>query len=290
MKQSLRRLAVAAILIAGFLSSLQASAFSLGWFGSADQPVRDAKGSDKSAIKVYPIDTQEMPANITTISVKERKQLFFEILLPLILLSNKAISEERNNLVTLFRGVTHPSGLTANQARPLRRLSKKYKVKYDPQLGIAFRQEMLSRVDIIPVDLTLAQAANESGWGRSRFTRDARNIFGIWTWNAKLGLAPKNRDKGTRHYVRKFNSLGDSVTEYMHNLNTHRAYADLRKMRASLRLHGQPLSGELLASGLLAYSERGEGYVSSLRTLMHSNRFGRYNNAVLVSSLTLASL
>jgi Bax protein len=286
---------IVAIVLAGLLYSVQASAFSLFWFGHSDNSVAEQTTTNKEqqdnyAIKVYPIDTQDMPANMAEISNQERKQLFVDILLPLILLSNQAISEERSDLVVLFRGTTQQSDLSGRQIRYLKVLAKKYKVKYDPQLGIPFRQEMLSRIDIIPVDLALAQAANESAWGRSRFARDARNIFGIWTWNPKLGLAPKRRDKGSRHYVRKFNSLGDSVAEYMRNLNTHRAYSDLRRLRASQRLHGQPLSGELLASGLLSYSTRGKDYVSSLRIIISSNQFDRYNNATLVSSLTLASL
>ncbi len=286
---------IVAIVLAGFLYSVQASAFSLFSFGRSDNSVAEQTTTNKEqqdnyAIKVYPIDTQDMPANMAEISNQERKQLFVDILLPLILLSNQAISEERSDLVVLFRGTTQQSDLSGRQIRYLKVLAKKYKVKYDPQLGIPFRQEMLSRIDIIPVDLALAQAANESAWGRSRFARDARNIFGIWTWNPKLGLAPKRRDKGSRHYVRKFNSLGDSVAEYMRNLNTHRAYSDLRRLRASQRLHGQPLSGELLASGLLSYSTRGKDYVSSLRIIISSNQFDRYNNATLVSSLTLASL
>ena len=49
------------------------------------------------------------------------------------------------------------------------------------------------RMDIIPVSIALAQAANETGWGTSRFALEGNALFGQWTWSKK-GITPKNKD------------------------------------------------------------------------------------------------
>ncbi|WP_352256125.1 glucosaminidase domain-containing protein, partial [Pseudoalteromonas sp. 19-MNA-CIBAN-0066] len=42
--------------------------------------------------------------------------------------------------------------------------------------------QALRRVDIIPKELALMQAANESAWGTSRFARIGLNFFGQWCY------------------------------------------------------------------------------------------------------------
>lgn len=73
----------------------------------------------------------------------------------------------------------------------------------------------------------------------------------------------------------------ESVLAYMHNLNTHPAYADLRKRRAERRAAGEPLRGDDLAEGLTRYSERGSEYVTSLRTIMRVNGLAAADDAFL---------
>ena len=154
-------------------------------------------------------------------------------------------------------------------------MAERYKVKRGSV------NELIKRVDIIPVSLALAQAAEESGWGTSRFTREGNAMFGQWTTAKGEGLVPLDRDENKTHKVRAFKSLFHSARAYALNLNTHRAYQSLRSMRLRLRKKGAPISGHILAESLLSYSERGEDYVKALRALMTINKLKYFDEAVL---------
>ena len=94
------------------------------------------------------------------------------------------------------------------------------------------------RMDIIPVSIALAQAANESGWGTSRFALEGNALFGQWTWSKK-GILPKNKDPDQNHKILQFQILKASVRAYKNNLNTHNAYKEFREVRAKLRQEGK---------------------------------------------------
>jgi Bax protein len=69
----------------------------------------------------------------------------------------------------------------------------------------------------------------------------------------------------------------------MLNLNTHNAYASLRDKRAELRSHNEKITGYVLAGQLTKYSERGEEYVKSLRSLMEYNVLSPADDAYLTN-------
>ncbi len=137
-------------------------------------------------------------------------------------------------------------------------------------------QELMLRVDAIPPALALAQAANESAWGTSRFSREANNLFGEWTYVATDGLVPKKRDPDKKHFVRKFESLQASIASYMNNLNRGHAYDKFRSIRAEMRKSNRPLSARKLAAGLVRYSERGEHYVKEIQRMIRHNKLDQY--------------
>ena len=84
----------------------------------------------------------------------------------------------------------------------------------------------------VPYEMILGQAALESGWGTSRFAKEANNLFGIKTWNKNTPhLFPQGIDKWPGWGVRVFASKCDSVKEYIRLLNEHPAYEDFRKLR-----------------------------------------------------------
>ena len=84
---------------------------------------------------------------------------------------------------------------------------------------------------------------------------------------------PKDRDDGARHEVRRFNTVSDAIRSYIHNLNSHRNYSDLRKLRQDLRLKGQRIEGGDLVDGLLLYSERRQQYVDEIRSMIKQYSF-----------------
>ena len=72
---------------------------------------------------------------------------------------------------------------------------------------------MLERADIIPPSLAIAQAAYESGWGTSRFTR-GNSLFGQRTWKKNAGIIPLDRDENQSFKVTKFDIIRASVKAY----------------------------------------------------------------------------
>ncbi|MFO7857402.1 MAG: glucosaminidase domain-containing protein, partial [Ectothiorhodospiraceae bacterium] len=123
----------------------------------------------------------------------------------------------------------------------------------------------------VPPSMAMAQAANESGWGRSRFAKEANNLFGVWTWDPEHGLRPERRAEGASHFVRVFPDLRASVRNYLYTINIGSAYEPLRQRRAEFRDRGKGVSGIQLSQGLERYSERGAAYVEEIQGMIRSN-------------------
>ena len=86
--------------------------------------------------------------------------------------------------------------------------------------------------DIYPVnvELLLAQAALESGWGNSRFARVGKNLFGIRTYDLKEPhMLPSNNPK--KWGVKVYQHECDSVLNYITILNNGSAYKKYRELR-----------------------------------------------------------
>ena len=80
------------------------------------------------------------------------------------------------------------------------------------------------------------------------------------------------------HEIQKFNSVGDAIEAYVHNLNTHRAYSTLREKRYSLLKQGKSPSGSDLAITLTEYSERGAIYGQEVASLIRYNKLEEYDS------------
>ncbi|NQW00763.1 MAG: glucosaminidase domain-containing protein [Rhodospirillales bacterium] len=207
--------------------------------------------------------------------VQRKKSLFFKTVLPLILQVNEEIRQDRARLWKLQTRLNKGEKLAARDRLWLIVMAERYKVKRGNI------PELIKRADIIPVSLALAQAAEESGWGTSRFAREANAMFGQWTTADGVGLVPKNRDDGKTHKIRSFKSLLHSARAYARNLNTHRAYRKMRIMRQQLRQQGVPIQGHHLVETLTSYSERGEDYVKGLRAIIAVNKLRHLDRAEL---------
>lgn len=198
------------------------------------------------------IAVEPLPADYEYIGdVQTRKSVFFRVLLPLVLAENARILRQRERLQDVLRADESPAA-DSPQDRFLRQLMEEYRVQGDPA-DAGLRAELLRRVDMIPVALVLAQAANESGWGTSRFAREGNNLFGVWTYQDGAGIVPAARPEGETHALRVFDSLRDSVRDHLHNLNIGHAYGELRSLRAQIRAQGGALDSLVLAGGLLRY-------------------------------------
>ena len=143
------------------------------------------------------------------------------------------------------------------------------------------RARLMIQVDIIPPSLALAQAAEESGWGTSRFTAEGNAFFGQWDFSGN-GMTPKQQRKELGDYgLARFDSPLASVEGYMKNINTTGAYEKLRLLRANLRKNNKKITGMELAGTLDKYSERGQAYIDGLRDMISYNKLQDVDEAYL---------
>lgn len=235
--------------------------------------LESVRSGDQQVPRVF---LASMPYDLADLrEVNHKKALFFKTVLPLILQVNDEISADRKRLWGLQVDLKKGQKLAAADRLWLMVMAERYKTKRG---DIA---EMIKRTDIIPVSLALAQAAEESGWGTSRFAREGNAMFGQWTTKDGDGIVPENRDAGKSHKVKAFKSLLHSARAYARNLNTHRAYRKMRTLRQQLRKKGAPIKGQVLVETLTSYSERGEAYVKGLRAIISVNKLKRLDQAEL---------
>ena len=225
-----------------------------------------------------PGDLSQVPEN------KQRKVIFFQALLPLVLQVNEEILSDRRHLWELHYQTALGAKPSGADRLWLRVMTERYKVKAGDM------DALFNHIDIIPTSLALAQAAEESGWGASRFAREGNAMFGQWAKAASKGLVPLRRDKGKSHKVQSFETLIDSVRAYTLNLNSHRAYKLFRSTRQSIRRSGSAIDGWVLAGKLHKYSERGVDYVISLRNLIDHNGLAALDGARLDITTSAADI
>ena len=223
------------------------------------------------------------------IDVATKKRIFFRLLGPLILRSNEMIQKQRDQAQSVFSAMRKGEKIRQEDQALLREIAAAYKVLNGETdfADKALQDRLLRRVDILPPSLVLAQAAEESGWGTSRFAAEGNALFGMWTWGED-GVKPKQQRSGLGNYkIAAYKTPLHSVVAYMQNLNTHQAYRELRERRAELRKSKAKVTGWELANTLTKYSERGQAYVDSLHSLMKVNRLQPTDDAYLTDGPTI---
>ena len=224
--------------------------------------------------KVKPIYLTKLPKDLKTLGdTKKKRELFIKIVLPLILDENEKITEDRRKLFKILGKNFN----TVGERVWLKRRFREYKIE-DQDLA-----KLKMRMDIIPVSIALAQAANESGWGTSRFALEVNALFGQWTWSKK-GISPKNKDPNQSHKILQFQILKASVRAYKNNLNTHNAYQEFREARAKLRQNNDPINGLELAKYLKNYAAIGKKYVEIIEDIIEKNSLTDFDKADLLST------
>jgi len=222
--------------------------------------------------KVKPIYLTKLPKDLNTLGdTKTKRELFIKIVLPLILHENEKIIDDRKRLFKILGKNFNSPG----EKVWLNRRFKEYKIE-DKDLA-----ELKMRMDIIPVSIAVAQAANESGWGTSRFALEGNALFGQWTWSKK-GISPKNKDPDQSHKILQFQILKASVRAYKNNLNTHNAYKEFREVRAKLRQSGTTITGLALIKYLKRYASIGEKYTELIEGIMVQNSLTDFDKANLL--------
>ncbi|HAJ76635.1 MAG TPA: hypothetical protein DCM64_09275 [Gammaproteobacteria bacterium] len=228
----------------------------------------DTTGSD-IATEPDPITVFPDFASIPNVGVK--KQQFFDFLQDYIVAENAEIAQDRNELQPYADIANSGVALSVREREWVLKLAEKYRIDTEQLSESETVKELTRRVDVIPVSLALAQAANESAWGTSRFTLEGNNIFGQWCYEAGCGIVPAQRRDGATHEVESFASVESSVRAYFLNINSHPSYRYLREIRAEMRQFHEKLNSMELAYGLGRYSERGDNYVDEVQNIIIQN-------------------
>jgi Bax protein len=230
---------------------------------------------------VKPVSLSLLPHEMKMIeNTKKRKDLFIQIILPLVIKENDNIKVDRKKLFNIL----NKSKNTDLEKKWVERKFKQYGVlnKDLPTLKV--------RMDEIPISMAIAQAAKETGWGTSRFAQEGNALFGQWTWSGE-GIRPSKAQGDTTHKVMKFKVLQASVKAYYRNLNTHSSYRDFRSKRAELRDEKKELDSLILSEYLDKYAETGKEYVKILNQIIRQNKLTDFDDAKLLpSSMELESL
>lgn len=220
-----------------------------------------------------PTSSKAVPSFSNYADVSEKKRAFFEYLIPEIQRQNEIVLKEREVVLALQQVFKQQQQLSKAQKKVFDKIAEKYYFTGDkPQSVEQTLVTLVRRVDTIPVALVLVQAANESGWGTSRFAQKGYNFFGLWCFRTGCGFVPKQRNEDSAHEVAKFRDLSHAVMTYIRNLNRHSAYRDLRVIRENLKKADKPVTARALAMGLSSYSERGQEYIDELLSMLRVNR------------------
>ena len=219
-----------------------------------------------------PVEIGKLPYELKEIqNVKKRKDLFIQIVLPLILEENNKILLDRKKLFAILNKNNNSNSDNVW-------LNKKFK-----QYGVLKKDipTLKRRMDIIPVSIAIAQAAKETGWGTSRFALEGNALFGQWTYTDK-GIKPAAADAGSTHKVMMFNVLKSSVRAYARNLNTHNSYKKMRYARAIQRDNDGKLNSIQLVDYLDNYAETGKEYTIILKKIIEQNSLTDFDDVKIL--------
>ena len=227
--------------------------------------------------------------NAVNMPVAQKKEIFYRLMLPLIMHANSMVLNARKKLRRMEAQLKAGQILSSEDFDEMRRLAVLMSV-VDSERSESldnFSEELLKiigallyEVDVIPAGLVLGQGAYESGYGTSRFAAQGNALFGQWTYGGK-GLKPEQQRKELGdHRIASFEWPFYSVRGYYINLSSHPAYEEFRRLRAEKKAAGEPLTYMAWADGLIAYSERGQEYIDTLKSIMRVNGLTMADDAI----------
>ncbi len=231
-----------------------------------------------SGSKVLPFNTAAVikPDFSSIQDIRQRKQAFFDYLLPAVAAQNHYYADIRQQLQSIANKLAAGKNLSVADLELHTRLAAQLRASGNSDSAV-LNAELLDRADQIPASMVLSQGAMESAWGTSRFARLANNYFGQWCFSKGCGLVPSQRHKDAQHEVAKFNDINAAVAAYFLNINRHPAYSKVRSIRTKARSEGKPLTGIDMVAGLEKYSARGHAYIEELQSMIRYNKIHKYD-------------
>ncbi len=202
---------------------------------------------------------------------RAEKLSFFQAITPAVVETMMETEAERK-IIFEYRTSLKAGKISPAIQKKFETISERYKAKDV--------DELLTRVDVLPLDMLFTQASIESQWGKSPVARDCNNIFGVH--------AATEAQKCPGHPILTYYpDFTGSIKRYQLLLNSGGAFKNFRKIRAKLRAETGPtgaLDSNQLAEGLLPYSERGEAYINDVRNGMKQSGLDEVYRAFIEKS------
>lgn len=189
-------------------------------------------------------------------TVQEKKARFKSLIVP-------AVDTVYTELMARYEDVKSKIDAGESDAN-IDKLKEEYKATTDEELLMALKPH--------PRSIAIAQAAMESSWATSRFFNVAYNIFGVWSFDEnepRVAALQKRGDKTI--WVKKYDSIEDSVYDYYRTLGRSTAFAEFRQTRMET---DDPF---ILVTKLDRYSEKGSHYGEELTSIIKFNKFDEYD-------------
>jgi Bax protein len=202
-------------------------------------------------------------SGLDSVPLVAAKKKFIDAILPAVLVAKHTIEMQRIRLMEICE-------------REWTREDSAFVVELQRRYYAKDADELLMKVGTLPTSIVLAQAAVESWWGRSRFFIQASNAFGIWsTDSTQARISASIRRKNKVIYLRSYDDITTSVTDYFELISRSRSYRGLRKVRRTTQ---DPFT---LLPYFNAYSEQKGAYTRLLRKIIEQNDLIRYDRYVI---------
>jgi len=189
-------------------------------------------------------------------NIKEKKKYFREIIAP-------AVDEVYNELNSSYLEVSKHIK-NSKYSKKISKLKKIYHVKTDKELLMALKPH--------PRSIAMAQAAIESAWAKSRFFKEANNVFGVWSFNKNEPRIAALQKRGKKTvWLKKYSNIKESVRDYYKTLAHSYAFGEFRELKMKT---DNPYE---LVKKLENYSEIGNKYTKDLISIIRYNKFYLYD-------------
>ena len=222
---------------------------------------------------------QRLPERLGALNQSDRpllKELFIKTALPLCLVSNERIRQER---AYVLNAEDTSEQLMEVRDPVIAGLGAKY--------SVTTRRDLLKAVDTIPVSLCLAQAIFESRWSLEETSIKQNALFGGWVrgqTNAdSAGPTEESLEEGA---LVSFASLQAATDAYALHLNRDSSFAEFRDARVIQHQEQGTFSGLDGAAFVSAYAPKTPEYADLLVLLIRENQLDQYDLAQLSGERT----
>ena len=154
--------------------------------------------------------------DFTKVKGKSKKQIFIDTLILAIEKIRNKIETDKQYVISLIEKEV----LTEEEKLYLDEMFTRYKVKNKSG------KELVHKMVVPPTSFILGQASLESGWGNSKLAKEGNNLFAI---RSTLKDKEKTVYLGPNQFYKKYESIEDSLGDYIMTLSRHSSYSNLRK-------------------------------------------------------------